>query len=54
VAGLSAHDVASFIKVLDFIAVNVIPSKQRDARLFVPKRSGGNTGRELRSPARRR
>jgi MarR family transcriptional regulator, lower aerobic nicotinate degradation pathway regulator len=54
VAGLSAPDVESFIKVLDFIAVNVIPSKQRDARLFVPKRSGGNTGRELRSPARRR
>jgi DNA-binding MarR family transcriptional regulator len=38
-AGLSAHDMPGFIKVLDFMAVNVIPPRQRDERLFVPKHS---------------
>jgi DNA-binding MarR family transcriptional regulator len=39
-AGLSAYDMPGFIKVLDFMAVNVIPPKQRDKRLFVAKHSG--------------
>ena len=38
-AGLSTRDVSSFSSVLDFIARNVIPSKQRDERLFVSPRS---------------
>lgn len=50
-AGLSTRDVSSFIKVLDFIAVNVIPAKQRHERLFVPKRSGADNGAKRRAKA---
>lgn len=48
-AGLSASDVSSFIKVLDFIARNVIPSRQRDERLFVPPGADNGAKRRAKS-----